>query len=210
MKLVYALLLSFICYGVVGFFDIFVGENMNFIEEKKHSLYDIVHANTDIYMSIPMLFNILAVIVVLFLIRWFVFDKKVLILYFLLMATLYLLRLMTYTVTQTPPPEAVRQHSCQRTFFKHTIGFSVGDVNKMCMDNMFSGHVATVVIMFLLTLKFSKSVVEKIVVGGVMMSITFFAVTSRIHYTSDVVIAIIISVLLFLVFPIKWILKRVD
>ena len=212
MKLLAAFLLSLIIYGIAGFIDLYAAENSNYKEVKLQPLYDIIHSNTKVYLSISNLNKYMSLIIVVFVIRWlFVGDKRVIILFFLLMAIVYCLRVFTFTFTQTPPPETHNEHACPRHSLSHILNgkFSFKYAGKMCMDNMFSGHASTMLIILFLTLKYSSFLPEKIYYIITTFLLLFFVITTRIHYTSDVIVAVIICSLLFLAFPQKYILSRI-
>ncbi len=212
MKLLSAFLLSIIIYGMAGFIDLYVAENTNYKEVNAPPLYDMIHSHTNIHLSVSNLNKYMLFIIVVFILRWlFIGDKRVIILFFLMMATVYCLRVLTFTFTQTPPPESHTEHTCPRHSLSHILNgkFSFKYAGKMCMDNMFSGHASTMLLILFLTLRYSSSLLEKSYYIFSTVLLLFFVITTRIHYTSDVIVAIIICSLLFLSFPQKYILSRI-
>lgn len=212
MKLLTALILSLIIYGLAGFMDLYVAENVNFKEVNAPPLYDVIHSITKVYLSITNLNRYMLFIIITFLLRWlFIGDKRIIVLFFLLTAIIYCFRVFTFTATQTPPPETHHEHACPRQSLSYILrgSFSSKYAGKMCMDNMFSGHASTMLIILFLTLKYSPYMLEKIYYIITSFILLFFVITTRIHYTSDVIVAIIICSLLFLAFPQKYILSKI-
>ena len=66
-----------------------------------------------------------------------------------------------------------------------------------CNDYMFSGHTVHVISFLLFILYFSKNIIEKIILICFAIFLLFIIINSRMHYTSDIIVAVIITFLLF-------------
>ena len=71
--------------------------------------------------------------------------------------------------------------------FRH-LGISFTNEDDSCMDNMFSGHAATIVAGLSTVLLFSNNSLEKIIASIITMIVSVMVITSRLHYTSDVIV----------------------
>lgn len=190
--------LSIIGYAIIGILTIFISENITDFEWDKKPLYDIIHTNFPIYPH-PDIPNYLVVFYFFYtLCRWFPIDLKIVALYFISTSLILTYRILTFSMTQTPPPklngDELQKYHCKRNMFSH-IGINFKKVSGTCVDNMFSGHATHIVCAITIILLFSKSIIEKMVLSLVGIFALVTIITSRLHYTSDVLIAIIISVL---------------
>jgi hypothetical protein len=133
-----------------------------------------------------------------FIIRWFLTDKLVLANYFLLLGIIFLCRVFVFMATETPSTyDKCSQKEWKRLQEwspKHFKWILTGSDNTTCMDNMFSGHTAHVVGVMMFTLYYSRNFLEKSVVCAATFATMVSLVWSRMHYTSDVLIALLVTV----------------
>ena len=109
-------------------------------------------------------------------------------------------RILTFSFTQTPPPIIKdKTHHCKRNLFNN-FNISFKDNSITCIDNMFSGHSSHIVVATILILLYSKNNFEKYIIPLIASISLFFIISSRLHYASDVIVAIIISTLTTLYF----------
>ena len=190
------LIFGILFYIVVLILTVVITENLIDREINKKPLYDIVHMNT-IPFPKPYVPNYLLYFFILYtIIRWGFVDFKIITLYFLSLAGILLMRLFAFTITQTPPPRKLdsswRIDHCKRNIL-NSFGISFKKMGDSCIDNMFSGHAAHIVVAVTIILIYSKYAIEKIVfvLLGLLSLITI--VTTRLHYSSDVIISTFIS-----------------
>lgn len=86
-----------------------------------------------------------------------------------------------------------KQHNhCKTHLLKH-IGISFEKEKDTCADNMFSGHALVLDVPILILVLFSKYAYEKIGLILYLIITSFLIINSRMHYTSDVIIALVVS-----------------
>ena len=198
----YLFISSISAYVIIALITIFVSENITDNVYDRRTLYDVIHHYVPQYPdpAIPdaiTLFTFFYMIV-----RWWNVDLKIPTVYFYSLAALMFVRLFTFTTTQTPPPrkrdDKWRIDHCKRTVLKH-FGVSFLKTSETCIDNMFSGHAATLMCALCVILLFSKNMTEKIVASIIISLATFAIITSRMHYTSDVIVAVVVSIMAVLI-----------
>lgn len=196
MKHFYIFVSSIIVYILIGTVTIFVSENLPDYSFRRHTLYDVVHEYVPQFPHPSIPDSVAAFALLYMIIRWWSVDLRIPSIYFYGLSGLMLVRLFTFTSTQTPPPRKLddkwRLDHCKRTVLKH-LGISFSKVSETCIDNMFSGHAATIVSALCIILLFSKNIIEKIIASIVVTLTTIAIVTSRMHYTSDVIVAVVFS-----------------
>jgi len=189
--------LSVMAYFIIGLLTTFVIENIDDKEWAHASLYDVVHENFPPYPSywVTDIFAYFFIIYTLF--RWGAINIQYVSLYILSLAIILLLRLFTFTLTQTPPPikinSAYRKEVCKKKILSHIGFFFPKAMNISCVDNMFSSHTAHIMAALTLIFLFSKSVAEKLILTLVSFACVFSITSSRLHYTSDVIVASIVA-----------------
>ena len=109
------------------------------------------------------------------------------------------MRVFIFMATETPTPLANCDNKEGDGWNKQDIKWIFGDKEKTCIDNMFSGHAAHIVGMFLFTFMFSSYISEKIIMGMIMVAILISLVWSRLHYTSDVAVGTCLTIGYFFV-----------
>lgn len=120
------------------------------------------------------------------------------------MTILFTLRLITFTVTTVPPATTF----CYARNDNSTIEWNVFNIllskdDNTCIDYMFSGHTIYFMILLLFVLNFSQSIVEKIFCSIHTLFSILSIISGRIHYTVDVVVAIIITTGCYYIFVYK-------
>ena len=102
--------------------------------------------------------------------------------FFMLLVIVYLFRLITINLTVVP----------KRDMCKVTTNFQL---NGYCYDNIYSGHAAVLCIGTLLL--YDQQIISLVPLILNNMINAFFIITTRSHYTIDVVIAFIVSILIY-------------
>lgn len=188
--------MSVLTYAIMGTLSVFIAENVPDMSYRRLALYDVIHKNTPdapqeeipTYIVVFSIFYILA--------RWVMVDLKILAVYLFTLSAMLFVRLFTFTLTQTPPPKRFdddgSKHRCKRTMFTH-FGISFRNEDDACLDNMFSGHAATIVAGAMTLLLFSKNSLEKLVGSVVAIVTSIMVITSRLHYTADVIVGAVFS-----------------
>tara|TARA_Y100000748_G_scaffold288058_1_gene272655 strand:- start:8679 stop:9314 length:636 start_codon:yes stop_codon:yes gene_type:complete len=182
---------SLLAYAITGILSVFVAENVPDMSYRRQTLYDVIHNSTPHVPrgEVPTFLVSLSMVYVLA--RWATVDLRILAVYFFALSAMLFVRLFTFTLTQTPPPRRFdangSKHLCKRTMFTH-FGISFSNEDDSCLDNMFSGHAATVVAGVTTLLLFSNNRLEKIIGSVVAVATSIMVITSRLHYTSDVIV----------------------
>jgi hypothetical protein len=196
-------LLSIVYYIFVGLLSLFVAENIADIEWNKFTLYDIIHEHTkpEPHPDIPTYIVYFFILYIVF--RWMFIRPELVGLFFLLVAMLFTLRLFTFTSTLTPPTELKenvwRDKHCKRDLMGH-LGFSFSKGNNNCIGNMFSGHASHTIMALMIILYFSKYMYEKVFLTLLALINLVLIITSRLHYTSDVIVGSSLASLLFVAY----------
>ena len=183
-------------YIFTSLLTVAVTENISDREVNKESLYDFIHEITPVFPSQPTVTYFVYFFILYTVFRWGYFDLNKVSLFFFSLSVLYLLRLFTFTLTQTPPPRSKdnqwRVDHCKRTILS-SFGISLKKIGSSCVDNMFSGHASHIVVALTIILLYSKNKTEKFVLSllGILSLIT--VITGRLHYSSDVIVSMIIS-----------------
>jgi hypothetical protein len=199
MKNYILLIISISLYIIIGIINVFVTEKIVDYEWNQNTLYDIVHNNIKQFPPVKII-NYLVYLFILYTIaRWSPIDIKILSLYFLSLSILLILRLITFTTTQSPPPISKKNkwriHNCKKKKMVN-IGINFKKMFDSCVDNMFSAHTFHVITALTIIFLFSNNLIEKIILFLIAIFTVFSITSSRLHYTSDVIIAIIISPLI--------------
>lgn len=111
---------------------------------------------------------------------------------------LFFVRVLTFTFTILPPPML----NCYSASYTDPINWNglyymFHQYDDTCVDIMFSGHAVYLSLMCLYLLKFSECFWEKNIAKLIYAIGIVSIVSSRIHYTSDVIIGIALTKLVF-------------
>jgi len=187
------IILSIIFWLILDILDLFVVENIKYLEVNKDPLPNIIHRNIPIWPRTELLPSILVFIVFLYsLIRFTYINTNIIGLLFVTLGLLRPLRILIYTVTQTPSAMPIKYNHCKKHLLNY-IGISFSKEKNSCIDNMFSGHATSLMVPVFLLLIFSKNSYEKIMIGIIAIITNFLVINSRMHYTSDVLVSIFMS-----------------
>ena len=185
-------------YLIVGYANQFGAENQIIQYEEEHPpLYDRLH---NILPVVPKLWtDVLTVgIVTYFILVWGIKYPKTIENYLWIAAILFVGRVLCFTVTQFPPA----RDECSTRVKGEKVHFRVFQKNwKTCNDAMYSGHTFHTVLALLFILYLSKSTLEKSIVFVVALLNLTFIIASRIHYSCDVLVAILVTILIFYAWP---------
>lgn len=136
---------------------------------------------------------IICTIYAYFFIKWFYVNKDILARFFYLCTFLFIIRTFTFTVTYIPPcvPDCVSRKDGE-DFKWFTFSFDQG-----CSDHMFSGHSVHITLFLLFTLYHSQVLIEKILISIIYLPYLFMIIASRLHYTVDVIIGVLLTMFLY-------------
>ncbi|QIG60037.1 PAP2 superfamily protein [Dishui Lake large algae virus 1] len=192
------IIIALVVYGVVGYANQFGAENQILQYEMGHPpLYDRIH---NVLPVVPKLWtDVLTVSIVgYFVLRWGIKYPKVLENYLWIVAILFVGRVIIFTMTQFPParPECSTRTEGEKLHFRV---FKKGW--RECKDALYSGHTLHVVLVLLFVLYLSKSTAEKSVLFALVILDLTLILASRIHYTCDVLVATLVTILMFYAWP---------
>jgi len=181
-------------YVIVLYINEWFAVNSPDMEPYRHPLFDrgFELLKPPISERIPDI--LLTIGVVYFMIRWYSTERKLLANYLLLVTILFFMRIFVFMGTETPTP----QRRCKAITTDHWKGthyrWLFGETDDTCIDNMFSGHAAHMVGILLFTLAFSKYLSEKVGVCLLTAALLISLVWSRLHYTSDVMVGVLLTI----------------
>lgn len=88
---------------------------------------------------------------------------------------------------------AKEYNHCKTHLLKY-IGISFNKEKDTCADNMFSGHTLSLSVPIVILVIFSNYLYEKIGLILYLFVTSFLIINSRMHYTSDVIIANLLAI----------------
>lgn len=134
-----------------------------------------------------------------FVLRWGVKYPYALMNYLLMVSFLFIGRVVILSVTQLPPalPGCSTVKPGEKLHYLNALKESW----HMCIDYMYSGHTLHSVIIVLFILYLSKSWVEKSIAIFAVIIEMVLIIGSRIHYTADVLVGALVSILIFFAWP---------
>jgi hypothetical protein len=188
-----ALLFAIAAYLTVGYINEFTAENQVYHNINDPPLYDRGHeffpVISDIYPN-----GLLIALICYFVARWGIRYPNTLINYLWMITFLFAGRVILLTITQLPPPVP----GCSTVSKGDPLHFHVLNKGwKECMDLMYSGHTIHSVLISLFVLYLSPYAWEKILISGVTMIELVLIISSRLHYSSDVLVASLVTFLTF-------------
>jgi PAP2 superfamily C-terminal len=194
-------------FGVIGWLNLFAAENVTDYEFNKPPLRDALHQLIPpISFTAP---NILVTSIIIYFFLKFMWVNPNIVSYYCILATiLFAIRIITFTVTQAPPPQDKnnpwRKDNCKKHVLRH-IGFNFGKTDNTCVDYMFSGHAINSLMPAVFFWLFNPNVIENSIIT-ILATINLVLISAaRLHYTSDVIIGAVLSILTPLALPISMI-----
>lgn len=130
-----------------------------------------------------------------FTIKWFLIHKPLLSKFYIQLSLLFFMRLVAFNITYLPPinDDCVGNINDGFKWITPYVGYA-------CFDNMFSGHTVHMTLLTLFTIHYSENWYEKIIVKLSYIPYLILIVASRLHYSVDVWIGTLLSILLFYVY----------
>lgn len=183
-----------ILWILVALLDIFVAENIDDTEANKNTLPDIIHNNINIWPKTERLPSVLVISSFIYcLLRLVSINTNLIALLLLTSIILRLCRILVYSSTLTPSAMAKEYNHCKTHLLKY-IGISFNKEKDTCADNMFSGHTLSLSVPIVILVIFSNYLYEKIGLILYLFVTSFLIINSRMHYTSDVIIANLLAI----------------
>jgi len=183
-----------ILWILVELLDIFVAENIDYTEANKNTLPDIIHNNINIWPKKERLPSVLVISSFIYcLLRLVSINTNLIALLLLTSIILRLCRILVYSSTLTPSAMAKEYNHCKTHLLKY-IGISFNKEKDTCADNMFSGHTLSLCVPIVILVIFSNYLYEKIGLILYLFVTSFLIINSRMHYTSDVIIANLLAI----------------
>ena len=202
----YYFIFALIVYLASLYLSEFVAENQVYHMIDAKPLFDRGH---NLLPVLPQLYtNVLLYSLIGYFILRIGYQQNITILtnYLWMVTLLFMGRTILLIVTQLPPslPE------CSTVKKGDPLHFKLLDSKwKECLDLMYSGHTIHATIIFLCILYMSPYTIEKVIIGLLTFLEYIFIIASRMHYTADVVVAMIVSTLTFLAWADIGEIKRV-
>lgn len=192
------ILVALVAYLTIGYLNQFATENQTTPEADRPPLYDVGHNLLPrvglIYPDIMLYF-----VIAYFVLRWGIRYPKVLQNYLWLLVILFMGRIVMFTTTRVPPPP---REGCHERHPGEKIILAVRQKeNHTCADMLYSGHTFHVMLVLLFVLYLSHSRTEKVLMFVATLLTLLVVIAARIHYTVDVLIAVLVSTLLFYAWP---------
>jgi hypothetical protein len=107
---------------------------------------------------------------------------------------LFTIRLITFTVTIVPPSTVGCINRDQNSPIEwNVVSYLIYSDDNTCIDYMFSGHACYFVILGLFSIQLTRYVAEKIVCTLYVLLGLMSIISGHIHYTVDVVVAIVMT-----------------
>jgi len=176
----------FVAYLVLGYINLFFSINIP-VDIKQRPLRDI---GFELLPKIPHFWADRAIEAFYFIfIVYFLKSLDVLNEFFKKASILYLLRLFCFTSTILPPCiENCVSRRPEEPYIFITMNYSHG-----CIDHIFSGHVFHMTLICVMFYKYSTSTFLRKVFYASYIPFVVLIVSSRLHYSVDVIVSIIIS-----------------
>lgn len=196
------LLLAVFCYAVISYINGLVALNMinpiiNLETLPDIGFYYFPHISAT-YPNFLLIFSC-----IYFAVRFFRTENiKILINMIWCITILFTIRIFTFTVTIVPPSTigCINRNPSDPIEW-NVIKYLIFNNDNTCTDYMFSGHACYFITLLLFTFILSKYKREKIL--GTLYTLIGLAsiICGRIHYTVDVIIAIVLSIWCFKLIP---------
>jgi len=201
------LLIAVVFYLLIIYLSNFIAENQVNHSINNPPLFDRGHNFLPIInKDLP---NIgLVLFLIYFIFRWGIQYKDVLINYLWIISILFIGRMFIFSITQIPPAF----ENCKTVTDADLIHFNLfKDGWNECIDYMFSGHTMHCVLIAIFTLYLSEYTFEKVLIVLATITELVFIVGSRIHYSADVLVATLVTILAFFSWPgISRVLKTIN
>lgn len=188
---------ALVVYLAVGYVNQYVAENTVSHVMDIPPLYDRGHNALPLF---PKKYADIAVVAIVayFVLRWGIRYPKTLENYLWIATILFVARVFMFSMTQLPPPRPGCSSKKEGDPKHYRV---LKKTWQECKDLIFSGHTLHTVLVMLFVLYLAKSPLEKTLVVLASGIALVLIVGSRIHYTVDVLLASLITILIFYSWP---------
>jgi len=192
-----SLVVAILVYLLVGYMNEFIAENQVYYDINQPPLFDRGH---NLIPKINRAYADYGVIgfLIYFIVRWGFKYPNTIVNYLWIISFMFLGRMIIMSVTQLPP--AITGCSTIKPNEKLHFRLFRKGWNE-CLDYMFSGHTLHCVLIVLFSFYLSNNVFEKILISIACLIEIICIIGSRIHYTADVLVATMITLLAFYSWP---------
>lgn len=191
------LIVAIVVYLIVGYINQFVAMNQIYHSINQPSMFDRVHSILPVFSKKYPDYGV-GLFVLYFILRWGIQYPDAMINYLWIISLLFIGRVIVMSVTQFPP--ALPNCSTARAGEPYRFNVFQKGWNE-CLNYMYSGHTIHTVLVALFTVFLSNSHVEKVAVVLLALLELVFIIGSRIHYTADVLVGSLVTVLAFFAWP---------
>ena len=191
------LIVAIAVYLIVGYINEFVAMNQIYHSINDPAMFDRGHTLLPIFSKHYPDYGV-ACFVLYFIVRWGIRYPDAMINYLWIISLLFIGRVIVMSVTQFPP--ALPNCSTAKAGDPYRFNVFQKGWNE-CLDYMYSGHTIHTVLVVLFTLFLSNSQVENVAVVLLALLELVFIIGSRIHYTADVLVGSLVTVLAFFAWP---------
>ena len=183
-------------YIILAYLNSFIANNISLPEGVTPKLFDVGH-----YLF-PEISTFYPDILFFSLLLYFIFRWRnhhdLLKAFFLICSSLFLIRLLTFPVTQIPP--AFNEADCFKPSADGPWIFFTFYSSSTCVDYMFSAHTFHLTVISLITLYNSKNYFEQILIPLSAIINLMIIIAARMHYTADIVIGFVLSILIYSIY----------
>jgi hypothetical protein len=192
-----SLLIAILFYLLVGYINEFTAENQVYHNINNPPLFDRGHNFLPLFPQILPDIGLISFIIY-FILRWCVSHPATLVNFLWMVSLLFIGRVFLLTLTQIPPSLP----GCSSVKKNEPLHFKVFRKGwNECLDYMYSGHTIHCVLITLFTLFLSSNIGEKALIVLATIIELMFIIGSRMHYTADVLVGTIVTILMFFSWP---------
>ena len=190
------MLYAILFYLTIGYINQWYSINMT-APYQKEPLYDVGFQYIP-KINYPQISDLVLFLLCLyFCCRW-IFDRIKIYHFIKMMAWIFVIRLCCFGSTTVPyPQEGCNSRKIGDPFVWNVFPYMAEYHIHSCYDLMFSGHAAHITLIWLNTIIYSKSYIEKYIITFFSLLSNYIIIATRIHYTHDVIIGMIMAILMF-------------
>lgn len=190
------IVVGLLLYGAIGYINQFAAQAQVHHEVDDPPLFDRGHQVLPAMR--PLASNVgLVLFVSYFVLRWGVRQPRALQEYIFMLVVLFIGRVIIFPMTQYPPPRP----GCSARKPGEPLDPNVFRPWQECLDLMYSGHTFHTVLVCLFVLYLSEHAWEKALVLALGVVELLLVLAARLHYTTDVLVSVLVSTLLFYSWP---------